>query len=145
MGNSSSPLFSVYSSSVFLSIIAIRYILESLINYDMSKPHRGRIQAQGDGVEKSVSWAQDEPLSKEEGLSLLAKLRAMLSKSELKAREKQLEKAQRYIEGIEGGVDAVKKKTFLNRKTKDTRIDVEILSGTAFLAILFLIAWKLFF
>ncbi|MEL6968721.1 MAG: hypothetical protein AAFZ63_23465 [Bacteroidota bacterium] len=111
----------------------------------MSKPHRGRIQAQGDGVEKSVSWAQDEPLSKEEGLSLLAKLRAMLSKSELKAREKQLEKAQRYIEGIEGGVDAVKKKTFLNRKTKDTRIDVEILSGTAFLAILFLIAWKLFF
>ncbi len=111
----------------------------------MSKPHRGRIQAQGDGVEKSVSWAQDEPLSKEDGLSLLAKLRAMLSKSELKAREKQLEKAKRYIEGVEGGADAVKKKTFLNRKTKDTRIDVEILSGTAFLAILLLIVWKLLF
>ena len=38
----------------------------------MSKKHRGRIQAQGDCTEKSESWSQDEPLSKKDGLSLLA-------------------------------------------------------------------------
>ncbi|MGK0366830.1 MAG: hypothetical protein ACI85O_003907 [Saprospiraceae bacterium] len=41
----------------------------------MSKKHRGRVQAQGGGLEKSESWSQDEPLSKEDGLSLLEKLK----------------------------------------------------------------------
>ncbi len=110
----------------------------------MSKPHRGRIQAQGDGLEKSVSWSQDEPLSKEEGFGLLKKLKSLLTSDEIKAREKELVKAERYIDNTSGGLDAVKKKTFLNRKTKDTRIDIEILSETAFISLLLigaLIAW----
>ena len=37
------------------------------------KPHRGRIQAQGGGLEKSESWSQDKPLSAKQGLSLLAR------------------------------------------------------------------------
>lgn len=101
----------------------------------MSKKHRGRIQAQGGGTEKSESWAQDEPLSKEDGLSLLEKLKSRMTKKELQLRERQFDDAERYIENAEGGLDAVKKKTFRNRKTKDVRVDIEILSGIAFLSI----------
>ena len=105
----------------------------------MAKKHRGRIQAQGDGTEKSESWAQDESLSKEKGLSLLDKLVNRLSKKEKKVRENQIAQAKRYIENTEGGLDAVKKKTFRNRKTKDTRVDIEILAGTAFVSITLLL------
>lgn len=103
---------------------------------DMSKKHRGRIQAQGGGLEKSEAWSQDEPLNKEDGLSLLEKLKLRLTKQEFKVREKQFKDAKKYIENVEGGLDAVKKKTFRNRKTRDVRVDVEILAGTAFLLIL---------
>lgn len=48
----------------------------------MTKQHRGRVQAQGDGLEKSEPWAQDEPLSKRDGLSLLSKLWSKLTKKE---------------------------------------------------------------
>jgi hypothetical protein len=33
--------------------------------------HRGRIQAQGNGVEKSENWSQDNPLTSVDGLELL--------------------------------------------------------------------------
>lgn len=105
----------------------------------MSKKHRGRIQAQGEGVEKSVSWSQDEPLTKEEGLSLLERLIKMLTRKEYEVREKPLEEAKRYIQQVEGGADAIKKKSFRNRKSKDARIDIEILSGTAFVSVLIFI------
>ncbi|MBK7874125.1 MAG: hypothetical protein IPJ74_27490 [Saprospiraceae bacterium] len=47
----------------------------------MSKKHRGRIQAQGNGTEKSVSWSQDEPLTKAKGLSLLDDLEKQLTET----------------------------------------------------------------
>jgi len=99
---------------------------------DMSKKHRGRIQAQGNGLEKSEAWSQDEPLSKNDGLGLLEKLKLKLTKQEFKVREKQFESAKKYIENVEGGLDAVKKKTFRNRKTRNVRVDIEILAGRAF-------------
>ena len=102
----------------------------------MSKKHRGRIQAQGGGTEKSESCSQDEPLSKTDGLNLLDKLWNNLTKKERSIREKQYEDARRYIENVDGGIDAVKKKTFRNRKTKDVRIDIEVLAGRAFLLLL---------
>lgn len=105
----------------------------------MSNKHRGRVQAQGGGLEKSESWSQDEPLTKAEGLSLLDKLKQQLTKKELKEREKQFQEAERYINNTRGGIDAVKKKSFRNRKTRDVRVDIEILAGTAFALILFLI------
>ncbi len=100
------------------------------------KKHRGRIQAQGGEkeTEKSVTWNQDEPLSKEDGLSLLEKLKTLLTKKEFEERERQLEQAQRYIRNA-NGLDAPKSKTFLNRRTRDVRIDIEIKSGTAFLCL----------
>lgn len=102
----------------------------------MSKQHRGRIQAQGGGTEKSESWAQEEPLSKNQGLELLDRLWNGLDDKEQKLREKPYQDAKRYIENVEGGVDAMVKKTFRNRKTRDVRIDIEVLAGTAFVLLL---------
>lgn len=85
----------------------------------MSKSHRGRIQAQGKDLEKSVSWAQDEPLSKEDALGLLDKLKGLLTTKELKDREKQIQQAKRYVENANGGINAIKKKSFVNVKKKD--------------------------
>lgn len=63
---------------------------------DMTKKHRGRIQAQGNGVEKSVTWSQDEPLSREQGKTLLQQLKGQLSAKEHAERAEQ---AERYIAG----------------------------------------------
>ena len=65
------------------------------------------------------------------------KLKKLLTPKELKARDKQIQQAKRYIENVNGGVDAIKKKAFVNVKEK-TRIDIEILGGTAFVIILLL-------
>lgn len=107
----------------------------------MAKNHRGRIQAQGGNpkIEKSESWSEDEALTKEKGLKLLDKLWNKLTKKEKKERTKPYKDARRYIENVEGGIDATVKKTFRNRKTKDVRIDIEVLAGTAFMIILLLL------
>jgi hypothetical protein len=104
----------------------------------MSKEHRGRLQAQGGDTEKSESWSQDDPLTKEEGLSLLAKLWERLTKREQKDRAKQFDSARRFIENVEGGVDAPLGKSFLNRKKRGVRVDIEVLAGTAFVVALLL-------
>ena len=108
-----------------------------------NKKHRGRIQAQGGGFEDSVSWSQDKPLSKRDGLSLLEKLRLKIPKKEQKLREQQFQEAKRYIENVNGGIDAVKKKTFKNRKTRNVRVDIELLGGTAFISavLILIILW----
>ncbi len=111
----------------------------------MSKKHRGRIQAQGGGTEKSQSWSQDDPLTKKQGLSLLKSLWNSLTKKEKELRKKPYEDAQRYIENVNGGIDAVKKKTFRNRKTKDVRIDIEVLAGSAFLLLLGIFVYFMLF
>jgi hypothetical protein len=36
----------------------------------MSKPHRGRIQAQSDHLEESVTWAQEKAPDLKEGLDI---------------------------------------------------------------------------
>ena len=103
------------------------------------KEHRGRIQAQGDGLEASENWHQSEPLTKKQGLSLLRRLRDKLSPSERAARQQQFEDAERFINQVEGGIDAHAQRSFLNRKTRDVRVDIELWSGTAFIVILLLI------
>jgi hypothetical protein len=98
----------------------------------MTKPHRGRIQAQGENLEESVTWAQDEPLSKKDGLKLLELLKSKLSKKELKDREKQFKQAERFIENVQDGANAPSTISFKNLKTKKERIDIEVWCGTAF-------------
>jgi hypothetical protein len=53
---------------------------------DSAACHRGRIQAQGAGLEAFVSWAQSYPPSVEEGLGMVAQLEAKLSRGQLKVR-----------------------------------------------------------
>lgn len=101
---------------------------------DQSKQHRGRIQAQGGGVEKSEAWSQDKPLSAKRGLSLLARLVAKLTAKDRADRDKPIQNAERFIKtaGKNGGVFAPVFKSFLAKGSKDKRIDIEVRSGKAF-------------
>ena len=97
--------------------------------------HRGRIQAQGDGLEKSVSWNRATPPTSKEELSMLDELTESLTKGERKARQEAIDKAKKWIinAGKNGGADAPVSKTFLIKGTKDVRIDIEIITGKAFI------------
>lgn len=101
------------------------------------KEHRGRWQAQGDGLEASKSWAQDEPLSKEDGLNLLNELKDELSDRDRQKREKLFEQAERFIENAQG-VQATKIKSFSDAEDRSIRVDLEIRSGWAFVCIAFI-------
>jgi hypothetical protein len=99
------------------------------------KPHRGRIQAQGGGVEESESWAQDTPPTVEEALEFLENLKNKLTKTEYEKRKTEFEKAEKFIKqaGENGGVNAKVSKTFKVKDTKDLRVDIEVISGKAFI------------
>ncbi len=109
----------------------------------MSKQHRGRIQAQGEGTEKLESWSQDEPLTKADGLKLLDHLENQLSEKERKEREKQLKEVRRFIENA-AGISAVKKKSFYGNDKGAIRIDIEVLGGIAFVCFLIVVLLFLF-
>ena len=97
--------------------------------------HRGRIQAQGNGVEKSENWSQDNPLTSKDALILLENLKSRLSEREFEERKYGLKKAKALIQNASenGGIDAVRKLSYLTPKTKETRINIEVLGGTAFI------------
>jgi len=99
-----------------------------------SKIHRGRFQAQGNGLEESESWAQDKPLSISSALSLLRRLIAKLNPSDYTRRKKEFKKAEKFVENASenGGIFAVMKKTFKVKGSKDERVDIEVLGGKAF-------------
>lgn len=110
------------------------------------KPHRGRFQAQGNGLEASETWAQDEPLSKADGFELLSRLKSGIPKKESLKRKKQFAKARQFIDQTEGGIDAPFKKSFRNLLYRSVRVDIEIWSGRAFISlaiILILLLWIL--
>lgn len=96
--------------------------------------HRGRFQAQGGGVEESEPWAQDTPLSVKKAKNLLSLLVEKLKPKDYERRKKQFSKAEKLIEGAgkNGGVFARFSKTFLVKGSKDERVDIEVLSGKAF-------------
>ena len=97
-----------------------------------SPPHRGRIQAQGGGTERSVSWAQDKPPTTEDGLRLVTDLIAKLTAAEFNERAPAFEKAREFITraGEHGGVDAVISKSWAVRGA--IRVDLEVKVGKAF-------------
>lgn len=103
------------------------------------KKHRGRIQAQGGGLEASETWNQDEPLTKQEGLSLLARLKSKLTPEEREQRRKSFDDAERFIDGARGGLNAPQRRSFLSTPGKGLRVDIEIWGGTAFIALIILI------
>jgi hypothetical protein len=103
------------------------------------KEHRGRFQAQGSGLEESESWSKDKPLTKEEGLELLNKLKEKLNPKDQELRKKPFADAERFVKGAKGGVQAPLRQSFRDPKTKDIRVDIEVWNGNAFVAITFLI------
>lgn len=98
--------------------------------------HRGRIQAQGGGVEKSCAWAQESPLTRAEGQQKIDTLEESLTLTEKEVRKEALQQAKDYIERAAkaGGVNAPVSKTFPNRlkEGSDVRVDIEVITGQAF-------------
>ena len=102
----------------------------------MKRLHRGRIQAQGGGTEKSVKWAQDDPLTMADAVVLMEQLKSKLTPAESKARHQAFAEAYEYVRRAHraGGVGALQKKTFPGAlATNAPRVDIEITSGIAFM------------
>jgi hypothetical protein len=124
-----------------LSVIALMIVIGLNIESVHSQSiHRGRIQAQGDSppIEVSQAWTQATPLSAADGLMKLDALWNSLTTSQKKERAQAYSKAKTFIQNAaqSGGVTAVTKisKTFNDPQRKDpsARIDIEIITGTAF-------------
>jgi hypothetical protein len=97
--------------------------------------HRGRMQAQGGGIEESEPWAQDAPLPARDAHDLLSRLAAKLNPAERRHREKAFEDAHGYVTGAatRGGADAPVKKSFPYPPRADhRRVDIEVRVGRAF-------------
>ncbi|MBM3239951.1 hypothetical protein FJZ31_27005 [Candidatus Poribacteria bacterium] len=100
-----------------------------------SEAHRGRVQAQGGGTEKSAPWAQEKPLTRNQGFGKVDERQAQLTPRELRDRQEPLEKTREWIEraALAGGVNAPVSKTFKQKGSKDIRVDIEVKAGQAFI------------
>ncbi|MBA4155818.1 hypothetical protein, partial [Flavobacterium sp.] len=95
--------------------------------------HRGRIQAQGGGLEASEPWSQTTPLTQSEGLALLDSLVSKIGPKEAGKRQIAVARAIRFImNAANGGGVGVTNVSFLEPGTKDIRIDIEVRAGSAF-------------
>ena len=98
--------------------------------------NRGRFQAQGQHLEESEAWAQDEPLYSDQAKIKLTVLKEKLSPFERKKREKAFEKCEDFIVDAckIGGIVIIDKpviKTYPGRSKE--RVDIEVIKGEAFL------------
>jgi hypothetical protein len=99
--------------------------------------HRGRLQVQGSDMRHEVSfpWARDTPMTKAEALAGLESLRGQITESERKEREQAFAQAQGFIERFLGNCPPKVSQSFKGqrqKKHKDTRVDIEVISGVAF-------------
>lgn len=103
--------------------------------------NRGRVQAQGGGIEESVSWAQENPPTGDEGHGNLEQLHGMLTPAEQEYREEGFAQAHMFVTQAEsqGGVDAsmgMISKTFPRKPRRDhRRVDIEVHTGKAFVPV----------
>jgi hypothetical protein len=109
-------------------------------------PYRGAVQAQGSDITKkggyTRSWAEDKPVTDEEGLSFLDKIEGECSESQQALRKKPFERARRFIElaSSQGGVlPEAQPKSFYYRKNdkkySSIRVDIEIHAGLTFIPV----------
>jgi hypothetical protein len=98
-----------------------------------STDHRGRVQAQGGGTEKSVPWAQSTPPTASDGQRMLDELAAQLTDAELQARQDAFAQAREFIErsAQAGGVGPVKKSFPRKPVRGGIRVDIEVQKGLA--------------
>lgn len=100
-------------------------------------PHRGRLQAQGGGLEESEPWDRTTPLPQSEGLGLVLKLENKLTAGELKERERAFSQLRTNIArwATIGGLqktDKLIKLSYPKPQRGDVRVDVEVHAGVAF-------------
>lgn len=93
-----------------------------------------RVQAQGGGLQKAPSpLDRDRPVKASEVIANLYRLKAMLSRSELKQRDKAFEKAEVWINRVAatGGISVNQNFTFHNPGVSPSRarVDIEIIRG----------------
>jgi len=100
-----------------------------------STDHRGRVQAQGGGTEKSVPWVQSTPPTASDGQRLLDELAAQLTAAELQARQDAFVQAREFIDraASAGGVGPVKKSFPRKAVRGGIRVDIEVQRGMAFI------------
>jgi len=96
--------------------------------------HRGRVQAQGAGVEESVPWVQPVPPTARNGHGMLTDLRAKLASSEQRYRESAFDEAHRFVDRTarNGGTGPTKKSFPLKPRSDHRRVDIEVHKGLAF-------------
>jgi hypothetical protein len=100
--------------------------------------NRGRLQAQGGGVEESETWAQDAPLPLPDGHKKLERLREKLRPAEQRMRTEAFTEATQFIDHVAtiGGAEAGTKKSFPQKARRDhRRVDIEVHKGKAFVQI----------
>lgn len=97
-------------------------------------PHRGRIQAQGGGIEKSRAWAQQDALTLHEGLDLTTALENSLDAFELQVRQRGFANLRRFMQQANqhGGVPAPVRQSWGVPQDRDRRVDLEVHMGVAF-------------
>ena len=98
--------------------------------------NRGRLQAQGNCIEESRSWATNEVPRKTNGFNWLNELKGTLSDKEIKIRERCFVKAEEWIrnapaDGHNAITPIIVSYTPLP-PIKDVRVDGEIFKGRAF-------------
>lgn len=96
------------------------------------KTNRGRFQAQGQVLEQSEKWAQDDPIYHCEAKELIEKLKKKLKKRELEIRKKAFKQCENYVDRAQknGGINAFISISF--PKNYKERVDIEIRKGLAF-------------
>ena len=97
--------------------------------------HRGRFQAQGNGLEKTVSWTLVSPILKSQANKSIDNLKKKLSPAELSARKECFEKAYNFVKRAPAnGVSAFFKYSCVPfPPNKDIRVDIDVLAGVAFI------------
>lgn len=95
--------------------------------------HRGRIQAQGGGVEESEPWASYDIPYKSDGYIMVEDLKVKLSNGALKQRRQAFDKVEKFIDRAPAcGWDVSTQSYPGCPPNRDVRVDVEIKKGKAF-------------
>ena len=98
------------------------------------KPHRGRVQAQGGGLDESVRWGTDSPPTMSMVLGYIDELEGKLTESEREERELGFRQIREHVRRLAaaGGMDAPHLPSFPKPPLKGgIRVDLEILAGRA--------------
>jgi hypothetical protein len=105
-------------------------------------PYRGRIQAQGNDIQYdggySHSWAQDTPVTDQDGLSFLAKIEEQCNPPQQTERKQAFTKAKRFVKNAskqDGVGPEAQPHSFQDpkRTIPNARVDIEIRSGLTFI------------